>query len=67
VTGSIAPPPARLYEFSGAASGAIRQNIDIESFSREIGLALPPVSILQAEFSLTQVRERPLHGWMFFE
>ena len=53
VTGRIAPPPARLYEFSAAASGPIRQNIDIESYSREIGLALLPVSILQADTSVT--------------
>lgn len=49
VAGRIAPPPARLYEFSAAASGPIRQNLDIESFSREIGLPLLPLSILQAD------------------
>ena len=49
VAGRIAPPPSRLYEFSGATSGAIRQNLDIESYSREIGLALLPVSVLQAD------------------
>ena len=27
VQGRIAPGPARLYEFDGAASGAIRQNL----------------------------------------
>jgi surfeit locus 1 family protein len=49
VRGRIAPSPARLYEFSGAASGPIRQNLDIEGFSREMGLALLPVSVLQDE------------------
>jgi len=47
LTGRIAPPPPRLYEFSAAASGPIRQNLDPASYSREIGLALLPVSILQ--------------------
>ncbi|MEO7338199.1 MAG: SURF1 family protein, partial [Caldimonas sp.] len=35
IEGSIAPPPSRLYEFSGAASGSIRQNIDLEAFGQE--------------------------------
>ena len=49
LTGRIAPPPARLYEFSAAASGAIRQNLDPESYSREIGVALLPLSVTQDE------------------
>lgn len=62
VTGRIAPPPARLYEFSAAASGPIRQNLDIENFSREIGLALLPLSILQAEGAVADglLRKWPL-------
>jgi len=49
VEGRIAPPPARLYEFKGAAeTGAIRQNLDLAAFSRETGLALfPDASLLQ--------------------
>lgn len=47
VAGRIAPPPARLYEFSAAASGPIRQNLDPEHYAREIGLALLPVSVQQ--------------------
>ncbi|HEY6134618.1 MAG TPA: SURF1 family protein [Rubrivivax sp.] len=49
VSGRIAPPPARLYEFDGAASGAIRQNLDLDAFAREIRLQLRPVSLLQAD------------------
>lgn len=62
VEGLIAPPPARLYEFSAAASGAIRQNLDPESYSREIGLALLPLSILQADGSVNDglLRKWPL-------
>ena len=45
--GRIAPPPARLYEFDGAASGAIRQNLDLAAFARETGLALRPLSVVQ--------------------
>ena len=47
VAGHIAPPPARLYEFSAAASGAIRQNLDIAAFSVETGLPLLPMSLQQ--------------------
>ena len=45
--GRIAPGLARLYEFDGAASGPIRQNLDIDGFARETGLALRPLAIVQ--------------------
>ena len=47
VRGRIAPPPSKLYEFKGAESGRIRQNIDIQAFSREIALPLMPISMIQ--------------------
>ena len=47
VRGRIAPPPSKLYEFKGADSGRIRQNIGIDTFSREIALSLMPVSMVQ--------------------
>ncbi len=47
VHGRIAPPPARLYEFASAASGTIRQNLDLADFSLETGLGLLPLSVLQ--------------------
>ena len=47
VRGRIAPAPARLYEFDAAASGVVRQNLQIESFARETGLLLRPLSIVQ--------------------
>lgn len=49
VAGRIAPPPSRLYEFDAAASGPIRQNLDVESYSRETRLALRPLSLLQLD------------------
>lgn len=48
VRGRIAPPPARLYEFDGAPSGPIRQNLDLDAFARETGLELLPWSVLQS-------------------
>ena len=47
VEGRIAPPPARLYEFSTAASGAIRQNLDLAAYAAEIGMPLAPLSVVQ--------------------
>lgn len=47
VRGRIAPPPSKLYEFKGVDSGRIRQNIGIDTFSREIALSLMPVSMIQ--------------------
>ena len=47
LVGHIAPPPARLYEFAGSAPGPIRQNLDLESYSREAGVPLKPLSVMQ--------------------
>ncbi|CAN7183329.1 SURF1 family protein [Rhizobacter sp. LjRoot28] len=52
VLGQVAPPPGRLYEFDGtAASGPIRQNLDVAQFALETGLALRPLSVVQVEGS----------------
>lgn len=47
VRGRLAPPPSRLFELGAEAPGPIRQNIDIDAFARETGLALLDVSLLQ--------------------
>ncbi len=47
VDGLVAPPPSRLFQFADAASGPIRQNLDIASYARETGLDLLPLSVLQ--------------------
>ncbi len=49
IEGLIAPPPARLYQFSTESSGLIRQNLDIANFARETGLRLLPMSVLQRD------------------
>ena len=45
----IAPPPSRLFEFGADEAGPIRQNLDPNAYSREIGIALRPLSLLQLE------------------
>jgi surfeit locus 1 family protein len=47
--GRIAPPPGRLYEFEASSTGRIRQNLAFDTFARETGLALRPLSILQLD------------------
>jgi surfeit locus 1 family protein len=49
VQGRIAPAPGRLYEFETAASGPIRQNLDLDGYARETGLPLRPLTLLQEE------------------
>lgn len=48
IEGTVATAPARLFEFSAAASGVIRQNIDPASFARETGLPLLPLAIVES-------------------
>jgi surfeit locus 1 family protein len=47
IEGRIAPPPAKLYELSGAPLGAIRQNLDLAQFQVETGLPVLPITLLQ--------------------
>lgn len=47
LAGRIAPPPGRLYEFAGAESGPIRQNLDLAAYRAETGLPLAPLTVLQ--------------------
>lgn len=53
VAGRIAPPPGRLYDFAGAASGPIRQNLDLAAFGSELRLPLRPLSVVQEDGPLT--------------
>lgn len=47
VSGRMAPPPSKLYEFGGEPAGRIRQNLDVTAFSAEIGQPLLPLALLQ--------------------
>ena len=49
VIGRVAPSPSRLFEFDGAASGPIRQNLDVPAFARESGLSLLPLTVVQLD------------------
>jgi surfeit locus 1 family protein len=47
VIGRLAPPPAKLYAFDTQEKGPIRQNLDLDRFRAETGLALLPWSVQQ--------------------
>ena len=47
VQGRIAPPPSKLYELGGPELGRLRQNLDMQKFSAELGVPLLPVSVQQ--------------------
>lgn len=49
IEGTVALRPPRLFEFSNASSGPIRQNLDLPSFARETGLDLLPLVVVQQE------------------
>lgn len=47
VIGRIIPQLSQAYELGAAASGAIRQNLDIVAFAREADLPLRPLAVVQ--------------------
>ena len=49
VDGRIATAPGRVYQLGDADSGPIRQNLDLDAYSRELGLRLRPLSIQQLD------------------
>jgi len=48
VQGHLAPWPSRLYDFGGAETGPIRQNLDLTAYQQETGLNLLEVTVLQS-------------------
>jgi surfeit locus 1 family protein len=49
IEGHIAPDIARLYEFEAAASGPIRQNLDLASYASQVGRHLRPLVVVQVQ------------------
>jgi surfeit locus 1 family protein len=47
IEGRIAPPPSKLYEPGKPSGGAIRQNLDLEQYRAETGIALMPITLVQ--------------------
>lgn len=49
VEGRIAAAAPRLFEFDADASGAIRQNLDVDRYAQETGLSLRPLLVMQTD------------------
>lgn len=47
VSGRLAPPPSKLYEFEAGPAGQIRQNIHLAAFAQEWSLPLLPLTLQQ--------------------
>jgi len=63
VEGRIVPPPSKLYEPGSAASGTIRQNLDLDQFRAQTGLLVLPVTLQQTgAASEGLLREWPVVG-----
>ena len=74
VQGHLAPWPSRLYDFGGAETGPIRQNLNLTAYRQETGLSVLEISLLQSgTASEGLLREWPLvasgvakhHGYAF--
>jgi len=74
VQGNLAPWPSRLYDFGGAETGPIRQNLDLTAYRQETSLKVLEVTLLQSgEASEGLLREWPVvasgvakhHGYAF--
>ena len=48
IEGHLAPWPSRLYDFGGAETGPIRQNLDLTAYRQESGLKVLEVTLLQS-------------------
>jgi surfeit locus 1 family protein len=53
VAGRIDHPPSRLFDFGGSDAGTIRQNLDLDAYSREMKRPLRPLAIVQEDGSST--------------
>lgn len=63
VYGRVAPPPSRLFDFGGQASGPIRQNLDLGAFVQEVGVPLRPLSVQQLDPPGVPASAEPRRDW----
>jgi surfeit locus 1 family protein len=50
----MAPPPSRLIQLGDDAPGAIRQNLELEGYAREIDQSLLPLSLIELATAANQ-------------
>jgi surfeit locus 1 family protein len=49
VTGVFVPPPSKLYQLGPDGEGAIRQNIDVQAMTQQLGVTLIDASVQQTQ------------------
>lgn len=49
IRGRLSRAPSRLMELDAGGGGALRQNVDLAAWSRELGVELLPVTVQQSE------------------
>jgi len=63
VQGRVALTPSRLFELAPEAGGVIRQNLDLDAFTRESGLALLPWVLVQLDDARQPVADGLVRQW----
>ena len=63
MAGRLALSPSRLFELGPDSAGAIRQNLDVDAFARESGLALLPWVLVQIEDAAVPAADGLLRQW----
>lgn len=49
VQGRVIAEPSRIYQLGDSGAAAMRQNLDLAQYSRQTGLALAPLTVLQTD------------------
>ncbi len=63
VVGRIALSPSRLFEFDKAATGTIRQNLNVSQFKEETRLPLRPLTVVQEAVPGSSIDDGLLRQW----
>jgi surfeit locus 1 family protein len=63
LAGRLAASPSRLYEFTAAAGGAIRQNLTADAYAQEIHQPLLPLTVVQEEATADAADVALLRDW----
>jgi surfeit locus 1 family protein len=64
VLGRVAAAPSNLFEFgTSKETGPIRQNLQLDDFARETGLALRPLSLMQQDDAAAPFADGLLREW----
>lgn len=63
ISGRITPAPSRIFQLGEAASGPIRQNLDLASYATQIGRRLPAWVVVQHDDDASAPPDGLLRNW----